>query len=283
MDLTTADHFVVGISGGKDSGALLLWLLNESGIDRSRIVCTFADTGNEAPQTYDHVRKISAELFPVQWIRPERDFYELVDHKKRFPSAKARFCTTFLKLEPLKAFMDRELEGLVVSVNGMRRDESKKRSTLSEFASGLETYHGRPEWRPLLDWTLEDVVAIHARYNFPLNPLYAMGFERVGCMPCCMSKKSEIRLLGKHFPDQVDRIREAEGRNDAGSFFHSGTAPKRYRSRDYIKADGTPIKLLSIDDVIAWANTTDNKHRAQYDFHFEDFEEGPVCQAGACE
>lgn len=36
----------VGISGGKDSGALLLWMVHESGIPADQIIATFCDTGN---------------------------------------------------------------------------------------------------------------------------------------------------------------------------------------------------------------------------------------------
>ena len=35
-------------------------------------------------------------------------------------------------------------------------------------------------YRPLMGWTLKDVVAIHQRHGLNLNPLYGMGFERVG-------------------------------------------------------------------------------------------------------
>lgn len=277
LDLTTIDHFVCGISGGKDSTALLLWMLNEFKVDPSELICTFADTGNEADETYSHIHRISDELHPVIWLKPERDFYELAKHKKRFPSSQARFCTTELKLKPAKKFLE-SLDGTVLSLNGIRKDESKARSILSEFASAFETYTGYPEWRPLLEWTLEDVFLIHKKYNFPLNPLYAEGFTRVGCFPCIMSRKSEIRRLAKRHPERIDFLREQEislpNKYGFGSFFSGGHIPERYRS---LEIDGN--KIGTIDDVAEWSMTPDPRKRPK----LNEEDEEQVYQMGACE
>lgn len=45
----------IGISGGKDSTALLLWMIYESGIPREQMIATFCDTQNEAKETYEHI------------------------------------------------------------------------------------------------------------------------------------------------------------------------------------------------------------------------------------
>lgn len=42
----------VGVSGGKDSGAVLLWMVHKSGIPREKINATFCDTGNEHERTH---------------------------------------------------------------------------------------------------------------------------------------------------------------------------------------------------------------------------------------
>jgi 3'-phosphoadenosine 5'-phosphosulfate sulfotransferase (PAPS reductase)/FAD synthetase len=75
----------VGVSGGKDSTALLLWAVHESGYPRESLRASFADTGNELDVTYDYVRMLGETVFPITWLKPERDFYELAKHKKRFP------------------------------------------------------------------------------------------------------------------------------------------------------------------------------------------------------
>ena len=212
IDFQEIDWFVAGISGGKDSTALILFLVKEffpeNDIPLEKLICTFADTQNEAEETYNHILKISKELHPVKWLESE-GFYNLAKRKKRFPSTKARFCTTELKLIPSMNFLN-SLDGNVLSLSGVRRDESHARKDAPEFSSGLESFHGFPTWRPLVDWTLEDVFLIHKKYNFPLNPLYELGFSRVGCLPCIMSRKKEIRLISKHFPERIEMLAQAE-------------------------------------------------------------------------
>jgi len=291
FDFQKVDWFVVGISGGKDSTALLLWMKKEflpkHNISPDKLLCIFTDTQNEAPETYNHILKISFEIHPVIWLESE-GFYNLAKRKKRFPSTKARFCTTELKLIPAKNFMD-SLEGNILSVNGVRADESRERAELPEFSYVFDSHSGYTTWRPLLDWTLEDVFLIHKRHSFPLNPLYAMGFKRVGCMPCIMSRKSEIRKMVKLMPERIEMLAEAEntstGKNNFSSFFPRTAIPLRYRTREIESKKG---KLLvgTIYDVVEWSKTTDRKQTSNYDFHYEDYEdafEESSCMAGVCE
>jgi len=280
--------YVVGVSGGKDSAAVLLWMVRESGINPSKILATFSDTGNEHEWTYDHVRKMSDEIHPIQWLKPELDFFELALKKKRFPSTKARFCTESLKIYPAEDFIQSlKLDGMEpVSVSGVRANESFDRAQLSEWAmSGFNVVY--PQWRPLISWTIDDVVEIHERHNFPLNPLYAIGAQRVGCWPCIMSRKAEIRNIALRFPDRIDKIREAEqeftkryGRYS--SFFHSTTIPARFRSMPYIDKTGETVMLATIDDVVKWSMTGKGA-KGSYEDEPDENENTIGCHSGFCE
>lgn len=292
FDFTKVDWFVVGISGGKDSTGLLRWMKKEflpsRNISPDKLLCIFTDTQNEAPETYNHILKISQEIHPVICLESE-GFYNLARRKKRFPSTKARFCTTELKLIPAKNFMD-SLEGKILSVNGVRADESRERAELPEFSEVFDSHSGYTTWRPLLDWTLEDVFLIHKRYNFPLNPLYEKGFKRVGCMPCIMSRKSEIRLMAKLMPERIEQLSEAEnsfeGRSSFHSFFARNAIPLRYRTHEYETKKGEKVLIGTIKDVTEWSRTSDFKRSSNFDFHYEDFEdafEESSCMAGVCE
>ncbi|RMF57060.1 MAG: hypothetical protein D6743_19440, partial [Calditrichaeota bacterium] len=159
MNLRAYDVYHLGVSGGKDSTAVLLWLVYESGLPKERFVVTFCDTGNEDPLTYAFLGILSEHVFPIQTIHPREDFWQLAKRKGRFPSRKARFCTQFLKIIPSREFVLGLLRDgkSVLALNGVRRDEGRVGNNRGdapafEFDTGL----GCDVYRPILDWSIED-------------------------------------------------------------------------------------------------------------------------------
>lgn len=263
----------IGVSGGKDSVALSLWAVHESGYDPRTIHVTACDTVNEHPVTYETIARLSAHIVkhgcqPIEMLTSEafmqakglppiRGFYELARWKKRFPGAKTRFCTQFLKIYPTRYYIDCLIALLgckVVLHSGVRAAESVERAKLVERE---EVNSNVVELRPLLRWSLEDVWAIHQRYGFEPNPLYGMGARRVGCLPCVMSRKEEIANIASRWPARISSIRLAENSNPSGcgfsSFFPRKTVPLRFRSKKIRAKDGTYKAVCTIDDVVEWA------------------------------
>lgn len=149
--------FHVGVSGGKDSTAVLLWMIHESGVPPEMIDATFADTGNEHEWTYEHIEWLSENVHPVTTLKPVRPFYELAAHKMRFPSSQRRFCTEHLKIKPTFAHITKLLatHARVVAVSGVRADESDSRKSALEW-----DYSGRLltlQWRPIIRWTFRPI------------------------------------------------------------------------------------------------------------------------------
>lgn len=50
---------------------------------------------------------------------------------------------------------------------------------------------------PIVDWTDEDVWLFLLESGVPINPLYAEGFKRVGCIGCPMAGKSRNREFAR--------------------------------------------------------------------------------------
>jgi 3'-phosphoadenosine 5'-phosphosulfate sulfotransferase (PAPS reductase)/FAD synthetase len=274
----------VGVSGGKDSAAALLWMIHESGIPKEKITATFCDIGNDHEWTLQHVKLLSETVHPIYTIYPDLDFFELAEHKRRFPSTKARFCTEFLKILPTKEHVTKlRYQGFdVVAVSGVRADESEDRKHLSEWA--MSRTLGCYSWRPLIRWTIGDVLAIHKKYNVPMNPLYALGAQRVGCWPCIMSNKAELRTIALQFPKRIDEIRSAEQKFEIengrySSFFPRTHIPPRFRSKPFVTADGRKMNIATIDDVVKWSMTG---HRAKGTY-LDNPEKTRTCQSGYCE
>lgn len=262
----------IGLSGGKDSTALALWAIFRSGILRESLRFTFCDTGNEDPVTYAHLDLIEETVLlangvqtGLETIIPPLQFFDLALKKHRFPSRRAQFCTTELKIAPTKRWIaDRWKEGHeVIILNGKRRGESneRKRAMKGKSDRGFSDYWGCEEWMPLIDWTLEDIFSIHREHGIPLNPLYALGARRVGCWPCINCGKLEIRLVAKHRPEKIEEISRQENRHMEvhgrfSTFFSAKTATKQYRTISCIRAkDGKQTPAAPIHEIIRWANT----------------------------
>ncbi|SDR19445.1 Phosphoadenosine phosphosulfate reductase family protein [Pseudomonas grimontii] len=182
-------------------------------------------------------------------------FLDLCLWKGRFPSTKARFCTDELKRNPIIEQVYLPLmdgENMLLSWQGVRANESPARKYLpecDEVGGGLFNY------RPILKWTVDSVFEAHRAAGIKPNPLYLQGCNRVGCMPCIMCAKDELRQIAARWPEEVDRVREWErlvsiaSKRGAATFFATVTDPT-VRSDDRVSA-----VTHGIDRIVDWSNT----------------------------
>lgn len=206
-DLIAGRRVVASISGGKDSAAMSLWL-HEQGIPHERVHLL---TGWDAQATLDYLRgELTRKLGPIAELRGDLLMPELIRKKGMFPSRVRRWCTEELKVRPLAAYLRSLMDAGqdVLSAVGVRAAESAARAHLPEleWSDALDC----EVWRPLLSWTEEQVIDIHRRHDLRPNPLYLMGATRVGCWPCIMARKAEVRLVAEQDPGRIDEIRELE-------------------------------------------------------------------------
>ncbi len=290
IDLSKYATIIVSFSGGKDSTAMLLYLTKELGL--KNVKCVFADTMWEHQLTYDYVKFINDTVWPIITVRPDLGFVDLAIKKHRFPSTKARFCTTELKLKPMRKWMLQALasgeiaEPLVVCA-GVRKQESPARASLDEFEAG-DSFNHLPMWRPILEWTHDEVFACHKRHGIEPNPLYKLGMGRVGCMPCIMANMTELGEIARRLPDVVDKVAAAEAAGrDHSSFFAPDTIPERERERDrtWTKEEtGEVYKIGSARKVFDYCKKSREERRVGQMSIFGE-EEMPSCksQYGLCE
>lgn len=283
-------HNIVSVSGGKDSTATLLVAI---ALETENLQAVFADTGNEHEQTYQYldyleratgvpITRVKADFsrqiagkrkfIETKWrekgvaesvvlgaldvLHPTGNpFLDLCLWKGRFPSTKARFCTDELKRNPIIEQVYLPLmdgENMLLSWQGVRADESPARKYLpecDEVGGGLFNY------RPILKWTVDSVFEAHRATGIKPNPLYLQGCNRVGCMPCIMCAKDELRQIAARWPEEVDRVREWErlvsiaSKRGAATFFATVTDPT-VRSDDKVSA-----VTHGIDRIVDWSNT----------------------------
>lgn len=216
MDTT---DYVISVSGGKDSTALYLWAKENL---KGNLHPVFADTGNEHELTLEYIDYLEARGgLRIERVKNNLLFGDLVKKKKMFPQNKPglRWCTLYLKIDPIKQFIQ-QFE-LPIMLTGLRREESDARKCAAEHK--WDDYQRVDVWQSLVNWTAEQVFEIHKRHGVKPNPLYKMGFSRVGCMPCINARKAEIEHISRTFPQHIDKVRQWEQEVGKGrTFFKHG-------------------------------------------------------------
>ncbi|MCC9134981.1 phosphoadenosine phosphosulfate reductase family protein [Pontibacter silvestris] len=119
---------VLGISGGKDSAALAIYMKDK--YPNLDIEYYTSDTGKELDETYQLIENLKIYLGkPIQILKgAEGSHLDPFDHFLQsyggyLPSSMSRWCTKKLKLEPFEKYVG---EDLVVSYVGIRGDEDRE-------------------------------------------------------------------------------------------------------------------------------------------------------------
>jgi len=248
---------VCSVSGGKDSTAVILYLKEQEMEKTNPVYYVFADTGWEHPAVYAYLDEVinplcGGKLNKVTSKKYPGGMQDLVRKKGMFASRQFRFCTAELKVVPILNYLS-QLES-PINVVGIRAQESYKRSKMEEWDEGgpMDT----ATWRPLIDFVIDDVVAIHARHGVVPCSLYLrdeLPASRVGCFPCLHSRKKEIRAVaedsfGEKRLVQIRSLEKelgdaAEGRNP------DNARPTFFQSRE------SGESYWPIDEVINWSKT----------------------------
>lgn len=201
--------FVVSHSGGKDSQAMMIKIREL--VPHDQIMVIHADLSDvEFEGTKEHAQ-LSAGDFPfIVCKNNNKTFFDMVRHRKAFPSPKYRQCTSDLKRGPIEREIRRYLlanpqhNGLVVSCMGMRAQESSSRAKATAFKfnkrnskAGREWY----DWLPIHDMLIEEVFnTIKAAGEKP-HWAYAAGMSRLSCCFCIMGSKEDLTTAAKLNPE----------------------------------------------------------------------------------
>jgi len=270
---------VVGVSGGKDSTAVCLHLL-ENGYTTDDFDRVFLDTGWEHSETYAYLDELESTIGKIIRLKlnvgvKEEDidlvksfedrlgftspFVRLVFHYDSFPSSIVKWCTRRLKIEPLQKYYD-GLDYDVVNVVGIRKEESRRRSKMTELEwnDGFDCW----TWRPLIDWTFDDVIRIHKRFNLRPNHLYLTGSHRVGCFPCINANKRAINNLDD---TRVSIIKDLEE-----------VISERRKQKE--KKPASFFKNATIEEAVQWSKTA----RGGKQFFLFEKEEPTCVKWGMC-
>lgn len=182
------EGYILSYSGGKDS-IVLLDLAKRAGV---KFIAKYLTTTIEHPETLNFV----SEIPEVAIIPPRKTIRELIIKKGFPPLRKYRYCTG-----ELKAAIDKDRFRLI----GIRAAESAKRAKYEMLSLKPSDRH----LYPLFNWSDKDIWLYIGRYRLKYNPLYDLGYKRVGCVLCPFSNAWQVEREIKAYPEIIEMYREA--------------------------------------------------------------------------
>ena len=233
---------ICGISGGKDSSALAVYLRDKvPGIEYF-----FCDTGAELPETYEYLTRLEVILGkPIVRLNAHRGF----DHwfevfRGTLPSPQMRWCTKNMKIKPIEDWIG---EVSALSYVAIRADESNRKGYISTKPNIRTRF-------PFIEDGIDrdSVTRILEDAGIGL-PAYYEWRTRSGCYFCFYQRKAEWIGLAERHPELFERAVAIEQKvlRDAGLDGDADFGSRAMRGRQYTWSGGeTLIALLSRRDEI---------------------------------
>ena len=197
---------VLGLSGGKDSAALAVYM--RQNYPDLNIEYFFTDTGKELPEVYEYLGLLEGFLGkPILRLNPDRDFdFWLKQYNNFLPSAQTRWCTRQLKLRPFEHWLKPMLEEgkTVYSYVAIRADE--------EYREGYSSKHERLIIKlPFKEDGINKAGVIELLEGSGLGmPRYYDWRSRSGCTFCFFQQKIEWVRLKENHPDAYEEAKAYE-------------------------------------------------------------------------
>lgn len=194
---------VLGISGGKDSAALAIYIKDKHPDIHEKVEYFFTDTGAELDEVYDFLAKLEAylgkEIIRLSSGKPFEHW--LMMHNEYLPSPKQRWCTRRMKIEPFEAFVGNDP---VITYVGIRADENREgyishKPTIKALFPFIEDGLVRDD----IFQILEDTVGI---------PEYYKWRSRSGCYFCFFQQQEEWLGLKEHHPELFEKAKKFENK-----------------------------------------------------------------------
>lgn len=184
------------------------------------------------------------------------------------PTRQARHCTEVLKIDvaynqillPLLA----EFDGEIINWSGVRAEESEARSNYKWVNEDPRGDGFLFTFLPIHKWLVQDVFALHKYLGFQPNPLYMRGASRVGCWPCIMSRKSELREVAVTTPDKITQLNEWEkliGKVSRYTVWMNSLQDEDYNISFMVPRVGAG---KNIHDMVAWSMTNRGGDEIEY-------------------
>ena len=203
MSIVANERHVLGLSGGRDSAALAVYMRQHH--PEMDIEYFFTDTGKELPEVYEYLGRLEGFLGqPILRLNPDRDFdFWLKQYNDFLPSPQSRWCTRQLKLRPFEHWLRPGLEDgeTIYSYVAIRSDE--------EYREGYASKNERLIVRlPFKEAGIDKLGVLEILDGAGLGlPTYYAWRTRSGCTFCFFQQKIEWTRLKEHHPEAFEEAK----------------------------------------------------------------------------
>ena len=226
---------ICGISGGKDSSALAVYLRDTV----PEMEYFFCDTGAELPETYEYLTRLQVILGkPITRLNASRGF----DHwfevfRGTLPSPQMRWCTKNMKIKPIEEWIGNDQ---AVSYVAIRADEANRKGYISTKPNITARF---PFAEDGID--RQGVMRILEDAGIGL-PKYYEWRTRSGCYFCFYQRKAEWIGLAERHPELFERAVAIESKvlQDVGVAGHADFRDRAMRGRQYTWSGGETLVQL---------------------------------------
>jgi len=197
---------VLGISGGRDSAALAVYMRQNN--PEIEIEYFFTDTGKELPEVYEFLGRLEGFLGkPILRLNPDRDFdFWLKQYNNFLPSPQARWCTRQLKLRPLEEWIKPDVDAgkTIYTYVAIRSDEEYREGYKAKNDNVITVL-------PFKEHGIDKRGVIDLLESSGLGlPKYYEWRSRSGCTFCFFQQKIEwVRLKERH-PEAFEEAKSYE-------------------------------------------------------------------------
>ena len=226
---------ICGISGGKDSSALAIYLQNKL----PDIEYFFCDTGAELPETYEYLTRLEVILGkPIAYLNSRRGFNHWFEvFRGTLPSPQMRWCTKNMKIKPIEEWIG---DAPAVSYVAIRADESNRKGYISTKPNIQARF-------PFIEDGIDHdgVMRILADAGVGL-PAYYEWRTRSGCYFCFYQRKAEWIGLADRHPELFEQAIAIEQKvlYQAGVDSHADFKSRAMRGRQYTWSGGETLTDL---------------------------------------
>lgn len=235
---------ICGISGGKDSSALAVYLRDRV----PEMEYFFCDTGAELPETYEYLTRLEVILGkPIARLNAQRGF----DHwfevfRGTLPSPQMRWCTKVMKIKPIEAWIG---DTSAISYVAIRADESNRKGYVSTKPNIRTKF-------PFIEDNIDQEGVMRILNDAGVGvPAYYEWRTRSGCYFCFYQRKAEWVGLADRHPDLFKKAVAIERKvlQDSGSADEADFTSRAMRGRQYTwsPSETLPDLIARRDEIIA--------------------------------